>query len=154
MERYATHQWRQDSTNLLVISPTGGGKGASALLPGGGKWRFTAELWTWLCRVGAYGQIVEVLGGDVTRSCQRCRRSPSPVVRPLRLDATSDGELGVCLRSSGPGFRGKDKVADFAAVVRSCEFYRVFTEMRLDAWIGGHAAASYPWEVSYGSQCR
>jgi DNA replication protein DnaC len=26
MKRYAAHQWRQDPTNLLVISPTGGGK--------------------------------------------------------------------------------------------------------------------------------
>lgn len=26
MRRYATHQWRADSMNLLIISPTGGGK--------------------------------------------------------------------------------------------------------------------------------
>ena len=26
MKRYATHQWRDDPTNLLIISPTGGGK--------------------------------------------------------------------------------------------------------------------------------
>lgn len=26
MKRYATHQWRADPTNLLIISPTGGGK--------------------------------------------------------------------------------------------------------------------------------
>lgn len=26
MKRYAAHQWRADSTNLMVISPTGGGK--------------------------------------------------------------------------------------------------------------------------------
>ena len=26
MKRYAGHHWRQDPTNLLVLSPTGGGK--------------------------------------------------------------------------------------------------------------------------------
>ena len=26
MNRYATHQWRADPTNLLIVSPTGGGK--------------------------------------------------------------------------------------------------------------------------------
>ncbi|KAA0969851.1 hypothetical protein FQ154_20580 [Paeniglutamicibacter gangotriensis] len=26
MKRYATHQWRDDPTNLLIISPSGGGK--------------------------------------------------------------------------------------------------------------------------------
>ena len=26
MRRYAAHDWRSDATNLLIISPTGGGK--------------------------------------------------------------------------------------------------------------------------------
>jgi hypothetical protein len=30
MKRYAAHQWRQDPTNLLLISPTGGEIGIAA----------------------------------------------------------------------------------------------------------------------------
>lgn len=31
MKRYASHDWRADPTNLLIISPTGGGKNLSGL---------------------------------------------------------------------------------------------------------------------------
>ena len=44
MKRYAGHHWRQDPTNLLVISPTGGGKTYLACAIGIAAWNFAIAM--------------------------------------------------------------------------------------------------------------